>query len=52
VIDTKVTVDVSNGTITIDENDTTNGWLRIRRPEGGAVNFDTTGGIVEVICNE
>lgn len=51
VIDTKVTVDVSTA-ITIDENDTTNGFLRIKRPEGGASKFDTTNGIIEVICNE
>ena len=53
VIDTKVTVDVTAGVITIDENDTTNGFLRIKRPQGGAANFDTTNGLnVEVICNE
>lgn len=52
VIDTKVTVDVDTGVITVDENDTTNGFLRIKRPEGGASKFDTTNGIIEVICNE
>ncbi len=51
VIDTKVTVDVAAGVITIDEDDTTNGFLRIRRPAGGAANFDTTNGVIEVIAN-
>lgn len=53
VIDTKVTVDVTTGTITIDENDTTNGFLRIARPADGVAGFDTTNGYdVAVICNE
>jgi len=51
VIDTIVTVDVSGDDITVDENDTTNGFLRIKRPEGGAGNFDTDDGIMEVIAN-
>lgn len=52
VIDTKVTVDVAAGVITVDENDTTTGFLRIARPAGGADNFDTTYGKVLVIANE
>ena len=51
VIDTKVTVDVAAGVITVDENDTTNGFLRIARPSGGAANFDTTDGKLLVIAN-
>ena len=52
VIDTRVTLDVS-GAQTIDEDDTTNGFLRIVRPEGGAANFDTTNGYdTLVIANE
>ena len=53
VIDTRVTLDVSGGTQKIDENDTTNGFMRIVRPEGGASNFDTTNGYdTLVIVNE
>jgi hypothetical protein len=51
VIDTLVTVDVNTGVITVDENDTANGFLRIKRPQGGAGNFETTSGVMEVIAN-
>lgn len=52
-IDTRVTLDVSSSIQYIDENDTTTGYMRIRRPEGGAANFDTTNGRnVEVVVNE
>ena len=53
VIDTKVTLDVSSTVQKIDENDTTTGYMRIRRPEGGASDFDTTNGYnVEVVVND
>lgn len=52
VIDTKVTLDVSTGVQKIDENDTTTGFMRIRRPHRGAAYFDTTNGVCEVIVNE
>jgi hypothetical protein len=53
VIDTKVTLDVAAGVQTIDENDTTTGYMRILRPVGGASKFDTTNGRgVEVCVNE
>lgn len=53
VIDTKVTLDVSAGTQTIDENDTTTGFMRILRPQTGVAGFDTTNGRdVEVLVNE
>jgi hypothetical protein len=53
VIDTRVTLDVAGGVQTIDENDTTTGFMRILRPAGGAANFDTTNGRgVEVVVNE
>jgi len=51
-IDTKVTVDVANGVITADEDDTTTGFMRIERPQGGAANFDTTNGQITVVVNE
>jgi len=53
VINTRVTLDVSTGVQTIDENDTTNGFMRILRPAGGAASFDTTNGYnVDVVVNE
>jgi hypothetical protein len=53
VIDTKVTLDVSGGVQTIDENDTTTGFMRILRPATGAAGFDTTNGRnVDVCVNE
>lgn len=45
------TLDNPSGTQTIDEDDSSNGFMRIRRPAGGASNFDTTNGIVEVVVN-
>ncbi len=53
VIDTRVTLDVDTSVQYIDENDSTTGFMRIRRPEGGASKFDTTNGRnVEVVVNE
>ena len=53
VIDTRVTLDLSGTTQKIDEDDTTNGFMRIVRPEGGADNFDATNGYdTLVIVNE
>ena len=51
VIGTKVTVDVTAGVITVDENDTTNGFLEILRPPTGAAGFDTTNGVMLVLAN-
>lgn len=58
VIDTKVTLDVAAGVQTIDENDTTTGFMRIMRPlgtngsAGGVGDFETTSGVMQVIVNE
>ena len=52
VIDTKVTMDLSGTTFTVDENDTSSGFMRIVRPDGGYLNFNTTTGAVKVIVNE
>ena len=53
VIDTRVTLDVSSGVQTIDENHTTDGFMRIVRPEGGASSFDTSNGYdTAVVVNE
>jgi len=53
LINTRVTLDVSAGTQKIDENHTTNGFMRIKRPVGGASCFDTTNGYdTEVVVNE
>jgi len=53
VIDTRVTLDLSGTTQKIDENDTSDGFMRIVRPEGGVDNFDTTNGYdTLVIVNE
>jgi len=53
VIDTRVTLDLSGSTQTIDENDTTNGFMRIVRPATGYSEFDTTNGLnVAVVVNE
>lgn len=52
-IDTRVTLDVSTIYQKIDENDTTNGFMRIERPPEGASGFDTTNGYdTVVIVNE
>jgi len=51
-IDTSVTLDTSGDAQTIDENDTTTGFMKIRRPIAGASGFDTTNGYgVEVVVN-
>jgi len=53
VIETRVTLDISGTTQLIDEGDSTNGFMRIMRPEGGADNFDTTNGYnTLVVVNE
>jgi len=53
LIDTRVTLDVAGGVQKIDENDTTNGFMRIARPLTGAAGFDATNGYdTEVIVNE
>lgn len=52
VLNTKVTLDVSNGVQTIDENDTTTGFMRILRPDAGVGEYSTTTGIIRVAVNE
>ena len=53
IVDTRVTLEVDTGVQKIDADDTTNGFMRIKRPEGGIANWDTTNGYnVEVIVNE
>lgn len=54
VVDTWVTLDVSTGVQTIDENDTTTGFMRIAQPpEGITAGFDTTNGYdTVVVLNE
>lgn len=53
VIDSRVTLDVAAGVQKIDENDTSNGFMRIARPLTGADGFDSTNGYdTEVIVNE
>ena len=49
-----VTLDVSDGVQTVDEDDTTNGFLEIENPETsspGSDSFDTTNGNIVVIAN-
>ena len=52
VLNTKVTLDVSNGVQTVDENDTSTGFMRILRPDEGVGGYSTTTGIIRVAVNE
>lgn len=50
IIGTRVIISGTT-TLLIDENATTNGFLQVRRPDGGASKFDTTNGVFEVTAN-